>query len=205
MLDAAPPTAGMHAGNSGADTLRRGASGAWGSDTRGAAQQHAQRKTQQITVCAHTAPCAALCGQTLSSAMRASLLLLALCALSAALASAQSCGTNGQCSTAAACPAWSTQSTSTGQCAEGLTCCQAPSCQSGSTVGVCKNINSCESGRTATGLCPGDNSIKCCLPAQTAPSCQGSTGAFGTCISTTSCATGNIESGLCPGDSTIQW
>ena len=138
--------------------------------------------------------------------MRASLLLLCLWAVSsAALSSAQSCGTNGQCKTASTCASWSTQDATTGQCGSGLTCCQEPSCQSGSTVGVCQDYTTCNTGNIATGLCPGDSTIRCCLPAAAPPSCQGSSGAFGTCIATTSCTTGNIESNLCPGDSTIKW
>ena len=81
------------------------------------------------------------------------------------------------------------------------------SCSFGGYAGVCQDttIHSC-AGSYKSGLCPGGNNIKCCLP--TLPSSPWGTcssgGKTGVCQDTSnSCSTG-YKSGLCPGGNNIK-
>jgi len=79
--------------------------------------------------------------------------------------------------------------------------------------GTCKNPNSCKDGQVKSGLCPGGDDNKCCIPnppkSQTAwtpwtPSTPNGddskcTNQGGKCMNPSSCKDGQVISGLCPG------
>ncbi|KAH6904001.1 hypothetical protein BKA70DRAFT_1110062 [Coprinopsis sp. MPI-PUGE-AT-0042] len=74
-------------------------------------------------------------------------------------------GIPGICVTTSTC-AFSDGTSRTGFCPNDdsdVKCCTTK-CGPGA-AGICRFNSTCESGRTLTGLCPGPNDFKCCLPA----------------------------------------
>lgn len=79
-------------------------------------------------------------------------------------------------------------------------------CYHGGIRGKCQPQGQPCSGSTRDGLCPGGNTIKCCLPPSSSSnlgSCAYA-GKAGTCQSTSSSCSGGYKAGLCPGDSSIK-
>jgi len=70
-----------------------------------------------------------------------------------------------------------------------------PNQKCSSTGGTCMNPNNCIGGDVLNGLCPGDDSNKCCIPI-TDEICKSK---GGTCMNPNSCNGGRVEDGLCPG------
>jgi hypothetical protein len=76
-------------------------------------------------------------------------------------------------------------------------------CSSGGKQGTCQSTSTQCNGYHKSGLCPGPNAIKCCLPGSAWGSCS-SGGKQGTCQSTSTQCGGSFKSGLCPGPGNIQ-
>jgi len=62
------------------------------------------------------------------------------------------------------------------------------------------HVNDCTAGFNVSGLCPGGDDIKCCLPKYT---CE-SGGIDGQCLPIKQCSSGYTVTGLCPGSSDIK-
>jgi len=76
------------------------------------------------------------------------------------------------------------------------------SCSFNGQVGTCIESNTCSSGNTKSGLCPGPSSVTCCLGSAPNPPPPARCGSGGTCQSSSSCS-GTKQSGLCAGGSDI--
>ena len=63
--------------------------------------------------------------------------------------------------------------------------------------GQCMNPNSCN-GTVKSGLCPGGNDNKCCIPKKTTGNSSKCTNQGGQCMNPINCS-GTVKSGLCPG------
>lgn len=95
-----------------------------------------------------------------------SILFTAIVARAALNGPCTASGTPGVCITTSSCSS-SGGTSFTGFCPNdpaNVKCCTKPKCGNG---GTCQFANTCGSGNTASGLCPGPADFKCCLPGKT--------------------------------------
>jgi len=76
------------------------------------------------------------------------------------------------------------------------------SCSYGGATGTCQATSDACDGYFRSGLCPGPNSVKCCLPSPYGTCSAG--GKQGVCQPTSGYCAGSYKTGLCPGPNTVK-